>query len=95
MNLHDVIRVVQMIETKGYLGKFTRRLKREAAEVTVPAATVNLVKDFVVESGLHTSAMGKHIAYGRGHTEPAGGTMASRSIGGDDDQGRCHFGRAG
>lgn len=92
MNLHDVIKVVKMIEAKGHLRRFTSKLKSQEAEVTVPSDTVNLVKKFVIEKGMHTSAIGKHIAYGRRHTPPAGIAIAQRTLAEDDgDPGKCHF----
>jgi hypothetical protein len=107
MGLHDVIKAAKMIEKHGHLKKFMSKLKREQAQVSVPADTVNLVKDFVAENGMHKSAMGKHIVHGRRRaageptpppqrTIPADATgIASASFTADNgDPGRCHFGNA-
>ncbi|MDO8400622.1 MAG: hypothetical protein Q7T45_22655 [Bradyrhizobium sp.] len=102
MGLHDVIKVVKMIEKAGHLGKFTSRVKREEAQVTVPADTVNLVKDFVAKNGMHGSATGKHIVNGRGR--PAGGPKPRTTMAGaagasltasNKDPNTCEFGTVG
>ncbi|WP_128957152.1 hypothetical protein [Bradyrhizobium zhanjiangense] len=95
MSLHDLIRAVQMIEKHGHLKKFTSKLKREQAQVRVPADTVNLVKNFVADNGLHTNAIGKHIVHGRGRAAAAANEIAGAAINADDgDPNKCHFGRA-
>lgn len=101
MGLHDVIKAVKMIEKHGQLAKFMSKLKREQAEVRLPADTVNLVKDFVAENGMHKNSMGKHIVSGRGRAagEPPPGTRAAdasrpeSALAGDDgDPNKCQFG---
>ncbi len=107
MGLHDVIKAVKMIEKHGHLAKFTSKLRREQAQVSLPADTVNLVKNFVVENGMHKNSMGKHIVNGRRRaageptpppprTIPADATeIASASFTADDgDPNKCQFGRA-
>jgi hypothetical protein len=107
MGLHDVIKAVKMIEKNGHLAKFTNRLRRAQAQVSVPADTVNLVKDFIVENEMHKTSMGEHIVKGRrraagGPTPPQpsaspadAATSRSRSFAADDgDPNRCHFGPA-
>jgi hypothetical protein len=105
MGLHDVIKVVKMIEKAGHLAKFTSRVKREEAQVTVPADTVNLVKDFVVKNGMHGSTMGKHIVNGQGRaaggpkprTTRAGAirTAGASLTANNKDPNSCEFGTVG
>lgn len=99
MWLHDVIRVVKMLEQNGQLASFARKMKKENAEVTISAHTVNLVKDFVAEKRLHKNAVGKHIINAR-HKGQRTDTEISTSIevakGFDlGDPHRCNFGRVG
>src|SRR5882757_5426978 len=65
MGLHDVIKVIKMIERHDQLPSFTRKMKNGEAEVRISAHTVNLVKDFVAEKRLHKNAIGKHIVNAR------------------------------
>jgi hypothetical protein len=98
MSLHDVIKVVKMIEKNDHLNKFTSKLRREQALVSVPADTVNLVKDFVAENGMHKSSMGKHIVFGRRQVAATTNVnviaKATTFAADDGDPGQCHFGRA-
>ena len=95
MSLHDVIKAAKMIEKHGHLKKFTSKLKREQAQVSVPADTVNLVKDFVADNGLHKNLMGKHIVHGRGRAAAAAPQIAGAAFRADDgDPNKCHFGDA-
>jgi hypothetical protein len=95
IGLYDVIKAVKMIEKHDHLAKFTRKLRREEAQVTFPADTVNLVKDFVVENGMHKSSMGKHIVNSRGRAATNANESASPSFAADDgDPNKCQFGRA-
>lgn len=104
MGLHDVVKAVKMIEKHGHLAKFTSKLKRQQVQVSLPADTVNLVKDFVAENGMHKNSLGKHIVGGRGRaaaappprTTPADATeIAIASPTADDgDPNKCNFGRA-
>jgi hypothetical protein len=104
MGLHDVVKAVKMIEKNGHLAKFTSKLKRQHAQVSLPADTVNLVKDFVAENGMHKNSLGKHIVSGRGRaaavpppkTIPADASeVAVASPTADDgDPNKCNFGRA-
>ena len=61
LGLHDVIRALKLIEKHGHLGKFVSQLKKERRSVTVPADTVNFVKDFFVKTKMHKDAVGRHI----------------------------------
>lgn len=61
MGLHDVVRVLKVIEKHGALDRFSRAAKRNKAFVSIDAATVNFVKDFFVKSGMHANPVGKHI----------------------------------
>lgn len=101
MGLHDVIKVVKMIEQHDQLASFTRKMKNEKAEVRISARTVNLVKDFVAEKRLHKNAIGKHIvnASQQGPLEDTGirtaiavATGAAAAKGRDDDPNQCNFG---
>lgn len=95
MKLHDVIKIAKMVEKHGRLNKFTRKLKDAESEVLVPAATVNLVKDFVADNGLHQSAMGKHIVFGAGRPAAATDSATTASFTADDgDPNQCQFGKA-
>jgi hypothetical protein len=108
MSLHDVIKAVKMIEKHGHLAKFTNKLMRRQAQVRLPADTVNLVKDFVADNGMHKTSMGKHIVGGRGTPTgaPRAGTIsasptvsASATIGASfgengGDPNQCNFGKA-
>jgi hypothetical protein len=102
MGLHDVIKVVKMIEQNDQLASFTRKMKNEKAEVRISAHTVNLVKDFVAEKRLHKNAIGKHIVNARDKGPPADtetrtsisvATGAVASKGTDDDPNQCIMGR--
>ncbi|MET4485220.1 hypothetical protein [Bradyrhizobium sp. LA7.1] len=102
MGLHDVIKVVKMIEQHDQLASFTRKMKNEKAEVRISAHTVNLVKDFVAEKRLHRNAIGKHIVNARHKGPPADteirtsiavATGAVASKGRDDDPNQCIMGR--
>lgn len=96
MALHDVIKVVKMIESHDKLTEFTRTIKNKWAEVRIPAQTVNLVKDFVVTKGLHTNAVGKQIVNARKKTlentmfRTASATAAAAD---DGDPNQCVMGR--
>jgi len=93
MSLYDVIKAAKMIEKHDLLRKFTNKLKRKQAQVSVPADTVNLVKDFVADNGLHKSSMGKHIVHGRRGAAVAATEMAEVAFSVDDgDPNKCHFG---
>jgi hypothetical protein len=95
MSLHDVIKAVKMIEKHGHLATFRSKLNRAQAQVSVPADTVNLVKDFVAEKGMHKNALGKHIVHGRGRTAAKASGIAPVSFSVDDgDPNKCHFGTA-
>jgi len=87
IGLHDVVRAIKMIEKGGQLAKFVSAAKRQQAEATLGAETVNFVKDFVVKYRLHGNAIGKHIVNGRG--APSEG--AAEGTSGDPNQ--CHFGK--
>jgi hypothetical protein len=98
MGLHDVIKIVKMIDNRGGLAKFTGKLKRGSAEVVVPADTVNRVKDFVADNGMHNTSLGKHVVGGRG-TRPKGATGGVTMAGmapsaNDSDPNGCNFGKA-
>ena len=104
MGLHDVIKAVKMIAKHGHLAKFTSKIKREQAQVSIPADTVNLVKDFVAENGVHKNSIGKHIVNGRGRaagepkprtTRAGASKITTASFSADDgDPNKCHFGSA-
>ncbi len=97
MSLHDVIKAAKMIEKHGHLKAFTSKLKRAGAQVSVPADTVNLVKDFVADKGMHKSSMGKHIVHGRRRAVAPVGDIATAGFtanADDGDPGKCHFGDA-
>ncbi|MGM4871384.1 hypothetical protein AB7645_09165 [Bradyrhizobium sp. 956_D2_N1_5] len=102
MGLHDVIKVVKMIEKHDQLASFARKMKSEKAEVRIPADTVNLVKDFVAEKKLHKNAIGKHIINARDkrptadteiRTSIAVATGAVAARGPDGDPNRCNMGQ--
>jgi hypothetical protein len=99
MGLHDVIKVVKMIEQHDLLTKFTREMKKEQAEVRIPAHTVNLVKDFVAENGLHKNAIGKHIVNARQKNPLEDVMIGTANVVATDtaaaeegDPNRCNFG---
>lgn len=61
MGLHDVVRVLKVIEKHGHMAKFVRAAKDQQAAGTFDAKTVNFVKDFIVKQKMHTDPIGKHI----------------------------------
>jgi hypothetical protein len=65
MGLHDVVKVLKVIEESGHLDKFVKAAKRNAkknkAFVTVDHRTVNFVKDFIVKHEMHAHPIGMHI----------------------------------
>jgi hypothetical protein len=61
MRLHDVVRVIKVIEKHGHLAKFIRGAKKQKTAGTFDANTVNFVKDFMVKQKMHTDPIGKHI----------------------------------
>jgi hypothetical protein len=103
IGLHDVIRALKMIETQGQLNKLVSASKRQRLQVTLPAETVNFVKDFVVKHGLHTNQVGRHIVGGVGTPPARGRESAVRTRGlersivaaNSGDPNQCQFGRAG
>jgi len=61
MGLHDVIRVLKVIEERNQLDKFVRASKQNKTAVSVKAKTVNFVKNFMVKNKMHDHPVGKHI----------------------------------
>ena len=78
--LHDIVKVVKMIDEHKHTEKFLKAAKREKAFVNVDAETVNFVKDYMVKNNLHEHPVGKHIVNAR----------AKRAA---DDPFDCDFGR--
>jgi hypothetical protein len=70
MGLHDIVRVLSVIEKHGHKAKFVKEAKRQEAAGTFDAKTVNFVKDFMVKHKMHTDPIGKHIVNAR-RTGPA------------------------
>lgn len=64
--LHDIVRVVKMLDDKKQTKKFQKAAKSNNAVVSVDAKTVNFVKDFMVKNNLHDHPIGKHIVNARG-----------------------------
>ncbi|MBB5048162.1 hypothetical protein HNR60_002924 [Rhodopseudomonas rhenobacensis] len=87
IGLHDVVRAIKMIDKAGQLAKFVSAAKRQQAEATLGADTVNFAKDFVVKYRLYGNAIGKHIVNGRGERSEGAAEGAS------DDPNQCHFGK--
>jgi hypothetical protein len=93
IGLHDVVRALKVIERHGHLNKLVSATKRQQAAVTIPAATVNLVKDFIVKHGMHKHPVGKHIITGTG--TPTGDRRRASISGDGGDPNQCTFGTLG
>jgi hypothetical protein len=68
MGLADVVRALKVIEKHKRLSKFVKDAKEQGTSVTVDARTVNFVKDFFVETKMHTDPIGRHIVNARRET---------------------------
>jgi hypothetical protein len=64
--LHDIVRIVKMIDDHGQTDEFQKAAKSKKAFVSVDAETVNFVKDYIVKHNLHGHPMGQHIVNARG-----------------------------
>jgi hypothetical protein len=81
ISLHDIARVMMMINQKKQMKRFQTAAKSKKAYVTVDADTVNFVKDYIVDNNLHNHPIGKHIVNAEGMTAPG-------------DPYDCNFGKA-
>jgi hypothetical protein len=88
IGLHDVIKALKMIEKHGHLRKLSRDLE---LRLSVPAETVNFIKDFIVQYDMYDNPIGKHIVGGNGRPEPSPRAAASRAGSGGPYE--CDFGR--
>lgn len=79
MGLHDIVRVVQVIEKYGHTAKFIRAAKAQQVGGTFDAKAVNFVKDFMVKQKMHADPVGKHIVNARDAQPDAAASLASRS----------------
>src|SRR4051794_16483951 len=61
IGLHDVVRALEVIGDSKKMTKFVAEAKKKKAFVRVDADTVNFVKDFFANNGLHDHPVGKHI----------------------------------
>jgi hypothetical protein len=61
IGLHDVMRVMMMINDHGHTDKFQKAAKKKKAFMSVDPGTVNFVKDFVAQNKMHDHPIGKHI----------------------------------
>ncbi|MFT4277749.1 MAG: hypothetical protein QM576_15470 [Rhodopseudomonas sp.] len=95
IGLHDVIRALKMIETQGHLNKLVSGSKRQRLQVTLPAETVNFVKDFVVKHRMHTHRVGRHIVGGLGTASARDTDRLLARIDAGSDPNQCEFGKQG
>jgi hypothetical protein len=84
MGLHDIVRVVQLIEMHGHMAAFLRAAKAQHVGGIFDATAVNFVKDFMVKQKMHADPIGKHIVNAR-EAQPET-TAASKS------RFNCNFG---
>jgi hypothetical protein len=77
IGLHDVIRVLKVIDDEGHMSKFTTAAKKKKTVMLVDPNTVNFIKDFMVENNMHDHPIGKHVVNAR--TAPAGAALGMRA----------------
>jgi hypothetical protein len=65
IGLHDVMKLMRVIDKHGHADKFEKAAKRKKAFMSVHPDTVNFVKDFVVKSGMHDHPIGRHVVKAR------------------------------
>jgi hypothetical protein len=93
LGLHDVVRAIKVIEKHGRLAAFVRAAKRNRASARIDAKSVNFVKDFFVEHGMHDDPVGRHIVNAR--IEPGAETLVSARATAGDPFRQCNFRRRG
>jgi hypothetical protein len=91
IGLHDVIRALKVIDDHGHMAKFTRAAKKEKAMMLVEPATVNFVKDFIVENDMHAHPVGKHIVNPRAVPTGAARGRVAAAAGPAKDPFECDF----
>jgi hypothetical protein len=70
--LHDIVRVVKMLDEHKHTEKFQKAAKSKKAFATLDADAVNFVKDYVAKNNLHEHPVGKHVVNARGLKVAAG-----------------------
>jgi hypothetical protein len=58
---HRVAEVLAMIHEHGHSQKFKRQAKAAGISMSLDPKTVNFVKDFVANNGMHTHRVGKQV----------------------------------
>jgi hypothetical protein len=86
--LHDVVRAFQVIEEHKLTAKFVKAAKEKGAFVSVGADTVNFVKDFFADNGLHEHPIGKHII----NAQPKPAAAAAMAAAAPSQDFDCNFG---
>lgn len=92
IGLSDVIKALQMIEKYGHLGQLANNARKHQLGMSVPMATVNFLKDFIVKHDMCDDPIGRHIVGGNGRPVLSTASGPSKSAG---DPNQCNFGRAG
>lgn len=90
IGLHDVIRALKLIDDRGHMAKFTKAAKKQKAMLLVDPATVNFVKDFIVENDMHRNRVGKIIVNPR-VAPMAAGARALAATAAAKDPFECDF----
>ena len=62
VDLHDVIRFLNMIEDNNKTKDFSDEAKKNRAYVKVTAETVDFVQAYIEKNKLHTNEIGGHVA---------------------------------
>jgi hypothetical protein len=88
IGLHDVVRALQVISDGGKTLAFVTAAKEKKAFVSVDADTVNFVKDFFAQNGLHEHPVGKHIV----NAQPAAANVAGVVAAPPTKDFDCNFG---
>jgi hypothetical protein len=88
--LHDVIKALELISKRKRMGKFKTAAQENKAVMLVEPATVNFVKDFMADNGMHNHPIGKHIINPR-VVAPAGRAMRGAALGAGSKDFECDF----
>jgi hypothetical protein len=70
IGLHDLSRLMKMIDQKKQTKRFQKAAKGKKAFVSVDKHTVNFVKNYMVKNKLHAHPIGKHIVNAQGMRAP-------------------------
>ena len=81
-----------LIEKYGHLGRLANNARKHQLGMSVPMATVNFLKDFIVKHDMCDDPIGRHIVGGNGRPVLSTASGPSKSAG---DPNQCNFGRAG